>query len=226
MSKKSSDKINTITPILILTYGFPGAGKTYFARQLAESIQIAHLEQDRIRHELFQQPRYSKQENSALNRIMTYMTNEFLTAGISVIMDMNAMRVSQRRSLREMARLNGANTLVVWFQIDPDTAFLRNHNRDRRTSDDKYAVGYDVESFKQMASYMENPEPTEDFMVVSGKHSFNGQLSTIVKKLSDLGNIKSSAAAHKMIKPELVNLVPTPHGSSIKPGSRRNIVLR
>lgn len=225
MSGKSKDRIGTISPVLILTYGFPGSGKTYFSRQFTESVQLAHLEQDRIRHELFQQPRYTKQENSALSRIMNYMANEFLKAGISVIMDMNAMRISQRKSLREMARQQKASTLVIWFQIDPDTAYLRNHNRDRRKNDDRFAVGYEPDAFRQMAAYMQNPEPTEDFVVVSGKHSFEGQLSTIVKKLSDMGVIKSSAAAHKMIRPELVNLVPTPITEQ-KSHGRRNIVLR
>lgn len=225
MSGKSKDKINTIKPVLILTYGFPGSGKTYFSRQFAEAVQVAHLEQDRIRHELFQQPRYTKQENAALTRIITYMANEFLTAGISVVIDMNAMRLSQRKALREMARQNKASTIVLWFQIDPDTAFMRNSNRDRRKNDDRYAVGYEPDAFRQVASFMQNPDPTEDFIVISGKHSFPGQLSSIIKKLSDAGIIKSSAAAHKMIRPELVNLVPTP-SIDPKPHSRRNIVLR
>ncbi len=221
----AKERIKPTQPILVLLYGFPGAGKTYFARQFCDAIEAAHLEQDRIRHELFQQPRYTKQENSALNRIMEYMANEFITAGISVVMDMNAMRLSQRKALREMARQRKAATLVVWFQIDADTAFVRNQKRDRRKHDDRYAVGYDVEAFKQLASYMQHPEPTEDFVVVSGKHSFAGQLSSVIKKLADMNTIKTSAAAHKMIRPELVNLVPSPQPKDV-PSSRRNIVLR
>lgn len=219
-------KITPSKPFLLLLYGFPGSGKTYFARQFSESIQVAHLEQDRIRHELFEQPRYTKQENAALNRITEYMVNEFLKAGISVVLDMNVMRISQRRAYREIARVNKATTLTVWFQVDADTSFMRNQKRDRRKHDDRFAVGYDVEQFKQIAAYMQHPEPTEDFVVVSGKHSFAGQLSSVIKKLSDMQTIKASAAAHQMVRPELVNLVPTP--VSHEPGRphRRNIVLR
>lgn len=219
------DKIQPSQPVLILLYGFPGAGKTYFARQFNESFEAAHLEQDRIRHELFEQPRYTKQENFALNRIMEYMTSEFLNAGISVIYDMNAMRVSQRRTLRDIARRYKAETIVVWFQLDADTAFMRNNKRDRRKHDDRYAVGYDVEAFKQLASYMQHPEPIEDFVVVSGKHSFAGQMSSVIKKLADMKVVKASLAAHKMIKPDLVNLVPQAQGNKM-PGHKRNIVLR
>lgn len=225
MISGKSDRIEPVQPVLVLLYGFPGAGKTYFARQFTESVHAAHLEQDRIRHELFGQPRFTKQENTALNRIMEYMASEFLSAGISVVYDMNSMRLSQRKNLREMARLNKAQTIVVWFQVDPDTAFIRNQKRDRRKADDHYAVGYDVEAFRQIAAYMQQPEHVEDTIVVSGKHSFSSQLSSAIKKLSDMGVIKASSAAHKMIKPELVNLVPSVNARN-QIQSRRNIVLR
>jgi len=207
-----------------MLYGFPGSGKTYFARQLCEEIQAAHLEEDRIRYELFERPRFTKQENFALNRIMEYMTSEFLNSGISVVYDMNAMRVSQRRQLREMARKHKAEVLIVWFQLDADTAYLRNSQRDRRRLDDRFAAGYDVEQFKEVASHMQQPEPTEEFIVVSGKHSYPSQRSSVIKKLADNGIIKPSAAMHKMVKPDLVNLVPS--GGNQNQSGRQNITLQ
>lgn len=219
------ERIQPTQPVLILNYGFPGSGKTYFSRQFSEAVHVAHLEQDRIRYELFQQPKFTKQENTALTRIIEFMANEFLTAGISVVIDMNAMRVAQRKAFREMARRHKAQTIVVWFQIDAETAFMRNFKRDRRKNDDRFAIGYDAEGFKQMAAYMQHPEPTEDFVVISGKHSFAGQLSTVIKKMADMNIVKKTIAAHKMIKPELVNLVPTPEPLQ-KKSHKRNIVLR
>lgn len=219
------EKVLPSQPFLLLLYGFPGAGKTYFARQFTETIQAAHLEQDRIRTELFSQPKYTKQENAALSRITEFMANEFLTAGISVVYDMNAMRLSQRHVLREVAHKAKATTVTVWFQVDADTAYERNHRRDRRKADDRYAVGYDVEAFKQLAAYMQHPQPTEDFVVISGKHSFPNQMSCVLKKLVDMHVLKATSVANKMIRPELVNLVPTPQDRTSRQ-NRRNIVLR
>lgn len=208
-----------------MMYGFPGSGKTYFARQLCEEFQAAHLEEDRIRYELFEQPRFTKQENFALSRIMDYMTGEFLNAGISVVYDMNVMRISQRRTLRETARKFKAQTLIIWFQLDADTAFIRNQKRDRRRLDDRFAAGYNVEQFREVASYMQQPEPTEDFIVISGKHSYPSQRSSVIKKLADNGIVKHSAAMHKMIKPDLVNLVPS-SGNNSSHNGRQNITLK
>src|SRR6185437_13928160 len=123
-------KVAPTKPLLILLYGFPGAGKSYFARQLCEHVQAAHIHGDRIRHELFEEPRYDKQENTVVSQLMDYMTGEFLSAGVSVIYDTNSMRLSQRRTLRDMARKMHAQPLLIWLQIDIESAFTRVASRD------------------------------------------------------------------------------------------------
>ncbi len=223
MTVKAS-KIQTNRPILILLYGFPGAGKTHFARQLSEDLQSAHVHADRIRHELFEQPRFDREENAVVTQLMEYMTEEFLSAGLNVIYDTNAARFGQRRALRDMARRHGAQSLIVWFQMDPDTAFQRTRNRDRRKSDDKYAREYSAELFKRYISHMQQPQ-NEDYVVVSGKHVFTSQRTAILKKLIELGYIQTLAAQDKVVKPGLINLVPR-----VQPGrvnlDRRNISIR
>src|SRR5438874_2385466 len=122
-------KLIPTKPLLIHLYGFPGAGKTFFARQLCEHLQAAHVQGDRIRGELFEEPRYDREENQVVSQLMDYMTSEFLSAGVSVIYDVNAGRLSQRRLMRDMARKEHALPILVWFQIDTDTAFARTAKR-------------------------------------------------------------------------------------------------
>ncbi len=219
------EKILPQSPVLVLLYGFPGSGKTYFSRQFSIEVQAAHLEEDRIRHELFEKPRFTQQENYALGRIMEYMAGEFLDAGISVVYDTNAMRVAQRRNLRDMARKHKSGVITVWFQVDPDTAYIRNAKRDRRKADDRFAAGYGPDSFRELASHMQHPELTEDFIVISGKHSFPSQLGGVIKKLADMHIVKHDAAARKMVKPELTNLIAS-HQPQKDEDGRHNIVLR
>lgn len=218
-------KLTPSKPLLILLYGFPGAGKTYFARQLCEQIQAAHVQGDRIRSELFDQPRYDKEENNVIGQLMDYMTEEFLAAGLSVVYDINAMRHSQRHTLREMARHHKAQPILVWFQIDPETAFVRAMKRDRRHADDKYAGPMDQTTFETLASNMQNPNTTEDYIVISGKHVFSTQFSSFVSRMHQLGLIPAEQMANKMVKPGLVNLVPNIAAGRVDM-SRRNIVIR
>ena len=218
-------KITATRPILIMLYGYPGAGKTHFARQFVEAFQAAHVHGDRIRGELFTEPRYDQQENELINHLMLYMTEEFLGAGMSVVFDTNAMRLSDRRELRNIARKSKAQPLLIWLQIDADSAYARLGQRDRRKSDDKYAQSYTPEAFQAHAGHMQNPK-NEDYMVISGKHTFNTQRSAVIKKLYELGVIGTNPATTNVVKPGLVNLVPSQlQGGRVDP-SRRNILIR
>lgn len=217
-------KVTPIQPLLIALYGFPGAGKTFFARQLCEHLQAAHIQGDRIRGELFDTPQYDKEENQVISQLMNYMTGEFLNAGISVVYDTNAMRATQRRSLRELARKTNAKPVLIWLQIDTDSAMQRVTKRDRRKSDDKFAMPMEKSTFDHIAAGMQNPH-NEDYIVISGKHTFNTQLSAFMKRLRELGLATSQETAGKLIKPGLVNLVPNPTAGRVDM-SRRNIVIR
>ncbi len=218
MSKVSLNK-----PLLVMLYGFPGSGKTHFANQLTDAVNIAHVHGDRIRFELFENPRYDTAENEIVEHLMNYMTEEFLNAGISVVYDTNAMRMTQRRNLRELARKSKASFIMCWLQIDLESAFARTQRRDRRKADDKYAVSYDKATFDKFVSLMQNPKG-EDYVVISGKHTFNTQKSAVMKKLFELGVINPEGVKSP-VKPQLVNLVPGGYGGRVDQ-TRRNIVIR
>jgi predicted kinase len=218
-------KVTPTKPLLIMLYGFPGSGKTFFARQLCEHVQAAHVQDGRIRTELFEQPRYDREENQVISHLMDYMTGEFLNAGMSVVYDTNAMRLSQRRALRDVARKAHATPLLIWFQIDTDSAFIRASKRDRRKTDDKYNPPTDRTTFERIAGGMQNPH-NEEYVVISGKHTFETQLSTFMRRMRELGLITSpDENPPKIVKPGLVNLIPNPAAGRVDM-SRRNIVIR
>lgn len=216
-------KIELSKPVLICLYGYPGSGKSYISRHLAESVQMAQISSDRIRSELFQNPRFDAQENAIVAHLMDYLTGEFLDAGVSVVYDGNSFRNSQRRKLQELARKHHAEYLLIWIQMDLESAFARTQGRDRRTSDDKYAEPQTKSTFDQRVSSMQNPE-NGDYAVISGKHTFNTQKSAIINRLYQMGVIRSGVVQQSVAKPELVNLVPNPLAGRVDM-SRRNIKI-
>lgn len=218
-------KLVPAKPFLLMFYGFPGSGKTYFSRQLSDNIHVAHVQADRIRYELFQEPRYDKQENTVVFQIVNYMVEEFLNAGVSVIYDMGAIRVAQRRMLRDLARHCGAEPILLWQQIDADSALARVMKRDRRKSDDKYALQPDYTTFQKIAGSMQNPQISEDYIVISGKHVFNTQYSALLRHFQQKGIISSATQQPNVAKPGLVNLIPKSNVGRVNM-SRRNIRIR
>ncbi len=215
-------KITPTKPVLVLLYGMSGSGKTFFSRQLSDQLQAAHLQADRIRAELFQKPSFTKEENHIVASLMAYMAGEFLNSGVSVIFDMNVGRAAQRRALRNIAAKHKAESILLWFQIDPDTAFSRATKRDRRTTDDHYAQDMTPEIFRQQLAQLQNPDSTEKFVVVSGKHVFNMQKNAFFRELRQRRLVDTPEAASQVSKPGLINLVPNPAAGRVDM-SRRNI---
>lgn len=219
-------KIRLQHPVLFYAYGLPGSGKTFVSRQLCDTVEAAHISIDRLRHELFEAPRYDKQEQQALYSIMNYMTEEFLRAGISVVYDASVSRLVERRALRDLARKHGAKDLFIWIQVDPETAWGRQKNRDRRKADDRYTEPLNPQQFEMAMRSMQNPQ-NEDYLVISGKHLFNSQRTAILRRLHDMGLLDLDSMTSKIPKPEMINLVSRAQAQAGRVDmTRRNIMIR
>lgn len=217
MSKITLDK-----PILLCLYGFPGSGKSYVARNLSSSLSVAHLNADRLRSELFSKPRFDSKEDAIILHLMIYMAQEFLSAGLGVVFDANLPRVNQRKRLRDLAKKHKAEFLIIWLQIDQETSFARTQTRDKRTADDRYSQVYTTESYADDVANMQQPVE-EQYMVISGKHSFDTQKNAVIYKLFQLKVITGETVRENITRPDLINLVP--HTSPTHSDNSRNIFV-
>ncbi len=216
--------MNVAKPFIVMMYGFPGAGKSALAKQMSDEFSMVHVQEDKILHELFG-GKLSPQTLKAARKITNYLVKDYLKAGISVMYDASIHRENDRRKVREMAHAYKAKPLIVWLQVDPETAFERTQKRDKRTSENKYANEYSEDEYRDIISKMQNPVH-EDYVVVSGKHTFNTQRSNIVKKLVDTGVLTMAEAQDKIIKPGLTNLIPKPSIQMRGDIVNRNISIR
>ena len=219
-------KIVPIKPLLIMVYGYPGAGKSYFSRELSEQMKAAHISSDKISNKLFNRPAKSTQEVNLVSKIMILMTQEFLSSGLSVIYDVNANSLKKRRIIMQLAKECKATPLLIWLQIDMESAYYRASNRDHRKIDDKYSESISQKEFDLIAKSMENPTRNEGYIVISGKHTFKAQQSDIIKKMHDLGFLSMEDMTANVKRPQLVNLIPNSATRGRVDLTRRNINIR
>lgn len=173
-------------PLLILTMGYPGAGKTFFARQFAEEYSLPRISEERIRSELFEQPAFNAEEANIINRITQHMLEETMKSQHAIICDGTFATLKSRQAVYELARKNGYRTLTVWIQTDANTAAQRASHRDKRNPDNKYSFALDNSTFNQIKSRLQRPTEKEVAVVVSGKHAFKSQYMTVLRKITAL----------------------------------------
>lgn len=209
----------------MMLYGYPGSGKTFFARQFADELNnTVHLHADKLEADLADELHSANEHSTNVPGIvMKYMAQEYLRNGISVIVDAPVTKKSERKMLKNLALANKAKPVLVWLQIDVDSSFARTRKRDRRKAEDKYAIEYTEGEFKSIISSSQNPD-NEEYIVVSGKHTFLSQKNAVLRKLIDDGILTNEQPDGAIVKPGLVNLVPkiNKRGDIL----RRNISIR
>lgn len=183
------------TPVVILMYGLPGAGKSAFARQFAEAAHIAHVHTDRIRFELYDDANFSASENQTVLRLATYMAEELLKTKQSLIFDMHLPTQRLRDDLRKTAADLGGRTLLIWVQTDKETAYYRATHRDRRRADDRFSFNLSQAQFEQLSGGVSGSfKPSEHPIVISGKHLFDLQVKAVWRRLDQLGLLADKPA--------------------------------
>lgn len=171
-------------PLLIITMGYPGAGKTYFARQFADQYNLPKVSEDRIRYELFEEPTFNDDEAQIIERVAYISLEELLITKQAVIYDGSCLRFEQRKALYELAADHNYQTLTIWLQTDLATSTHRAQNVDRRNQDRKYSFKMQPATFDAIKTQLERPQEKENALIISGKHAFKSQCLTALRKIA------------------------------------------
>ena len=105
--------------VLILLVGAPGAGKSTLARRLQSRTSAELVQTDRVRKQLFPEPRYTGGEHAAVYGWCHNLIRSCLVAGRSVIFDATNLEEHGRRRLYEIVEATGARMVVVWAACPP-----------------------------------------------------------------------------------------------------------
>lgn len=173
-------------PLLILTMGLPGSGKTFFARQLADEYNIPRISEDNIRYELFEKPTFAAEETEIIDRIQNYALTEVLKTRNTVICEGQYLQATRRKAVHDLATRNGYRVLTVWLQTDVQTSAARAMRRDRRNPDSKFSFEIDKATFLKIREQLHRPSDKEAFVVISGKHAFKSQALTVLRKITSV----------------------------------------
>jgi predicted kinase len=181
-------------PLLIVFLGFPGSGKTYFAKHLAEELHAVILNSDALRVSMFGSPETIEHiRNSHPARLyddvfgaMDYATRQTLRAGHTVIYDAQQTKRKNRRNIEKIAHESGAVPILVWIKTRKKTALLR--GQEREASDDSHQYSAEKMEFliNRFDSVTDLPEPDEHTIEINGEQPFELQFASFKQQLETI----------------------------------------
>lgn len=183
------------SPMIIEVVGLPGAGKSFFANQFANTFGAALVSQDKIRWTLFAHHTYSDNENAMVEQVADLMITELLRTKKTFVLDGGHNTVAARHALAVRARKNGYRVLTIVVQTDEPTSRRRATKRSDKKPGDQYKQSLSADQFDEAKKHYEEPATTQpDVVVISGKHTYNTQAKIVLRKMIEISGQSVASA--------------------------------
>lgn len=145
-------RIQTPRPMLLITHGFSGSGKSFFAEKLAEQLGAIHLRSDIERKRLYgfapQESTNSEAGGGIYNteagqityRHLADTAHAILNEGFSVIVDATFLKQTQRADFIALTEKTDASLLILDFKASQKTLIDRIDSRQKQGTDPSEAT--------------------------------------------------------------------------------------
>lgn len=166
--------LNLTKPHLIVVVGIPGAGKTFFARQFADTFNAPYLRSDDLLE--------LTDDGSTAQKVWDFTLEKLTQTKQTLLVEGFGATAAERRDLSAFARKQGYQALYIWVQTEPSTALQRATKGNGRERPE-YPIT--EREFKERAGSFEPLSAVEHYMVISGKHTYASQAKNVLKKLAE-----------------------------------------
>lgn len=171
-------------PLLIVTTGLPGSGKSFFADQFADTFKAPLVSADQLRQIVAPQASFSHEENDVVYKLAISQLGQVLKTQKTIIVDGVASSRPERAELNRLAKAAGYRLLTIWVQVDEASALQRSIQPNKRAKHyDANKTPLTPELFEQFKKRFMPPMRTDDFLVISGKHTYATQAKIVLKKI-------------------------------------------
>lgn len=199
-------------PLLLVVVGLPGAGKSFFSQQFAETFHAPLIRTDYMHSLLFPRKSISKTSSQVVSNLAMYQLVELFKTQKTSVIDGIGSTKTERNTLHKMATKAGYDTLYIWVQTDNITAKYRSMTRSNRRKSDMYNESLSADQYDTLEKRFMPPAGTENCVVVSGKHTYATQARIVLKKLVKPRESQVEAAGRNQ--------------TSSRPALSRNITIR
>ena len=210
------ESLNLSNPLVMVVIGLPGSGKSFFAGAFAQTFGAALVSRDKIRWTLFAHHTYSDNENTMTDQVSDLLITELFRTRKTFVLDGGYDTRVARAELAAEARKAGFKVLTIIVQTDEPTSQRRAANRDARRSGDKYKQSLSAEEFAAQVKAHQPPVIDKNTVVISGKHTYQTQVRTVLKKIIETQGVKHDTAAPAAGTPGTRSPIARPRGPFVQ----------
>lgn len=170
-------------PLVIMVIGLPGSGKSFFARQFSDMFGAPLVSVDFIRNTISPDSQYSTLEDSVVASVATSQILELLKTSKTFVVDGGVNNRASRLTIARDAKKHEYGLLTIWVQTDEPTSLARSTRRSNKRVADELNTSLSPRQFERYQKQFSIPTPSENIVVISGKHTFTTQARIVLKAL-------------------------------------------
>jgi predicted kinase len=204
--------------------GLPGAGKSYFAGHFSDTFGAPLVSHDKLQFELFDTPKHTPAEYGLISRLAELQLAELVKTHASILIDGFCNSRKERIQLEQFAANHNYDTLIVWVQTDEPTAKTRATTRNAKRPGDERNPRLTAEQYTTFSGRLVAPLKQEQYVVISGKHTYTTQARMVLRKLA-APRIEKAEAAH-LKEAEQTRSRTAPTTRTVPVPARRNVIIR
>jgi predicted kinase len=162
--------------MIVIVFGLPGSGKSYFASRLAKMINARHVNSDKVRKEMFTERIYSEHEKKMVYNKMLELMKEAVQQNNDLVLDATFHRKETRQMLLEEMEDHDE---IIFIEIEADENIIRERVEKKRPFSEA-----DFEVYK-LISQQNEPLAEAHLVLKSTNDNINEMLERATKYLKD-----------------------------------------
>ena len=184
--------MTTSKPKIIMFLGYPGSGKSYFARQLADKIHAVRMNGDSMRIALFKTVEAinehpdKKTLNDQTFSAIDYAVSQILKVGHTVVYDAHHNKRSIREDLEKLATEYDAVPVVVWVKTPHEVALKRGQTREASADSRNMTEEQMIASMNRHMANFDEPAENEHVITIDGTAPFDKQFASYTEQVAAL----------------------------------------
>lgn len=115
--------------MIVVVFGLPGSGKSYFASRLAKMINAGYINSDRLRKDMFKDRTYSEEEKSAVYKAMVDKMKEAINQNRNLVLDATFHKNETRKRLIQDAERKDD---IFFIEVKADENIIKERLKEER----------------------------------------------------------------------------------------------